>query len=167
MWKWISPRGKSFAYCSRAGSQCRGKGCPQPRSAHSYLLLNMQPERRCWHPRSQIYLVIHGASPVKLNLYYELEPMNHRYYVTWCHHNMAVSKSEEVVEGFQCQWVVRWHRSRGSQLLRRSRISDQRLHPPNVPLACLSRPSDWLNWIKMTPIIGSSWSRCAAPTIHI
>lgn len=38
---------------------------------------------------------------------------------------------------------------------------------PLLPFSSLSPPSDWLNWIKMTPIIGSSWGRCADPTIHI
>lgn len=38
-------------------------------------------------------------------------------------------------------------------------------HPSLPPSP--SPPSDWLNWIKMTPIIGSSWGRCADPMIHI
>lgn len=38
---------------------------------------------------------------------------------------------------------------------------------PLLPFFSSSPPSDWLNWIKMTPIIGSSWGRCADPTIHI
>lgn len=60
----------------------------------------------------------------------------------------------------------------GGQLLSWLMISDQRLHPAATPHTAplpshLSPPSDWLNWIKMTPIIGSSWSRCADPMIHI
>lgn len=74
---------------------------------------------------------------------------------------MAVSKSEGVVEDFQCQWVVRWHRRRGGQqLLSQFMISDQRLHPPHIPLACLSRPlrlikldqDDTNNWLKLGPV---------------
>lgn len=52
----------------------------------------------------------------------------------------------------------------GQRLLGRFVISDQRLHPPAHPPGLPeSPPSDWFNWIKMTPIIGSSWGPVRSP----
>lgn len=70
---------------------------------------------------------------------------------------MAVSKSEEVVEGFQCQWVVRWHRRRGSTAPQSVHDIWPRFaptaHPPGLPESPLRLikldQDDTNNWLKM------------------
>lgn len=73
---------------------------------------------------------------------------------------MAVSTSAEVVEGFQCQLVGRWHRRRGSTAPQS--VHDiwptfaPIAHPPGLPESPLRLiqldQDDTNNWLKLEPV---------------